>query len=57
MGLLNIFMFYQEDEETEGIDEMEQPMQDPPPSPLNEPQDLEDQAGEEHQGLTRQTLK
>ena len=50
-------MFYQEDEEIESIDEMEQPMQDLPPSPLNEPQDLEEQVGEEQQGLTRQTLK
>ena len=57
VGLHNIFMFYQEDEEAEGIDEIEQPMQDSPPSPLNEPQDFEEQAGEEQQGLTRQTLK
>ena len=57
VGLHNIFMFYEEDEEAKGIDEMEQPMQDLPPSPLNEPQDFEEQAGENKQGLARQTLK
>ena len=39
--LHNLILFYKEDEETEDIDEMEQPMQDPPLSPLNEPQDFE----------------
>ena len=56
--LHNVFLFYQEDEETKDIDEMVQPMQNPPPSPLNETQeDFEEQASGEQQDPTRQTLK
>ena len=57
MGLHSMFMFYQDDEEIENIEEMEQPKPDLPPFPLNEPQeDLEEQA-DEGSMLTRQTLK
>ena len=58
VGFHNIFIFYQEDDEEEGIDEMDQPLQDQPPSPLNDPhEDFEDQLEEERPGLTRKTLK
>ena len=58
MGVHNVFIFYQEDDEEEDIDEMDQPLQDQPPSCLNDPhEDFEDQPKEERPGLTRQTLK
>ena len=58
VGILNIFLFYQEDEEEEGINEMDQPLQDLPPSPLNDPhEEFQDQPEEVKLGFTRQTLK
>ena len=53
-----MYVFYQEEDEIEGIDEGEHPKQDQPPSPLNDPhEDSEDQHEEERPGHTRQTLK
>ena len=44
MGVLSIFILYQDDVEEEGIDEMDQPPQDLPPSPLNDPhEEFQDQ--------------
>ena len=58
VGVHNIFILYQEDVEEEGIDEMDQPLQDLPPSPLNDPhEEFQDQPEEEKPWLTRQTLK
>ena len=43
VGIHNIFTFYQKDDEEEDIDEMDQPLQDQPPYPLNDPhKDFED---------------
>ena len=54
MGVHNIFTLYQEDEEEEDIDEMDQPLHDQPPSPLNDPYEkFEDQHEEERPELTR----
>ena len=58
VGLHNIFIVYQKDEEEEDIDEMDQPLHDQPPSPLNDPyEESEDQPAEERPDLTWQTLK
>ena len=58
MGVHNIFILYQEDEEEEDIDEIDQPLHDEPPSPLNDPHEqFEDPLEEERPRLTRQTLK
>ena len=37
VGVHNMFIFYQEHEEKEDINEMDQPLQDLPPSPLSDP--------------------
>ena len=37
LGLHSMYMLYQKDEEEKDIDEMDQPMPDQHPSPLNDP--------------------
>ena len=57
-GVHNIFILYQEYEEEEDIDEMDQPLHNQLPYPLNDPyEEFENPPEEERPGLTRQTLK
>ena len=37
VGVHNFFVFYQDDDMIQDIDEMDQPLQDQAPSPLNDP--------------------
>ena len=58
VGVHNISTLCWEDEEEKDIDDMDQPLHNQPPSPLNDPyEEVEGQIEEERPALTRQTLK